>query len=646
MNDHPEAHQADEGATTPPVHASPATSLPIETATDVHVEPAAPQEPTSGPDKVSTGETLPEVEETMTDRQVVSVPDTVVEPDHRPAEAEFDVQSAASDHPIEVSKPGHDETERRPDHDVEPSSPHDEAPRANLLHADLPSAQSDVGHTLLDDMADEPTTILPSRPDEMADEPTTIVPALHDDMQDEPTTIVHAMHDHVADEPATILMGDDYAADEPTKILHVEAGNEPELAAPDEMEERTTVLHNPADDMADEDTQILATSAPHAGPTEHVPDLVHDPIAPDSGVGDITEIRLALREANADAPDWFVTRLQDFVAALRENASGTRRSPEDFQALTMTARDMLARIAMQRDANATAEGFGSDSVLQPNQLLANTYIVHSLIARGGVGEIYRTRHRDLKTEHAVKVLLPRFALDPTMLTLMQDEARLLQCVRHEAVVGCQDLLRDADGRPMIVMDYLRGRTLSARLREGRLSPEELIVLARRLADGLGAIHAAGIVHQDISPDNVILAEDSCSAATIIDFGLARRLGTGRDMHRNLDFAGKFSWSSPEQLSGRPATVDARSDLYSLGLMLAAAARGFRLDMGNDLESARATRTTIPSLAGIEQPVAGLIEALLAPSPGARMASASEVGAMLEPRRKGFWEFVSRLWQRK
>lgn len=491
---------------------------------------------------------------------------------------------------------------------------HDNTEREKAEEATRPhdvTARGDPGN----DLEDEPTTILPASPSDMDDEPTTIL-AVANDMDDEPTTVLQSWPDVMEDEPTTVLPTAAEDFEEPTTILPF---------VPDEMDNA----------LADEPTQLV---------TETPPDVI--PPLPEAATVflDITEIRVSLAEAasgTADPSDWFITRMQDFIDALRRDQSGAPRSDEDFQALTMTARDMLTRVAMQGSPRAGREGFTGDTVLQPDQVLANTYVVRSLIARGGVGEIYRTRHRDLKTEHAVKVLLPRFALDATMLTLMQDEARLLQCVRHDAVVGCQDLLRDADGRPMIVMDYLRGRTLSARLREGRLSSPELIVLARRLADGLAAIHAAGIVHQDISPDNVLLGEDSCSAATIIDFGLARRLGTGRDMHRNLDFAGKFSWSSPEQLSGRPAVVDARSDLYSLGLMLAAAARGFRLDMGNDLESARATRTTVPSLAGIEQPIAGLLEALLAPSPGARLASASEVGPMLEPTPRGFWR---RMWE--
>ena len=352
----------------------------------------------------------------------------------------------------------------------------------------------------------------------------------------------------------------------------------------------------------------------------------------------VTEVIQISRPPGTAASDpdrhWFDVAFSQFMTALRQDEAGRPRPQEERHALAAAARDTITRVAMQ--TVRSGEGWATDTVLQPDQLLANTYTVRSLIARGGIGEIYRVRHRDLKTEHAIKILLPHYALDATMQTLMLDEARLLRRVQHEAVVRAQDLLRDADGRPMLVMDYIRGRTLASRLRESQLSAPELLALTRRLADGLSAIHATGIVHQDISPDNIILAEDSCATATIIDFGLARVVGAGRDTHRNLDFAGKYSWSSPEQLSGRPAAVDARSDLYSLGLILAAATRGYRLEMGNDLESARAARRTVPSLSGVEEPMRGLLARLLAPAPDARLASASEIHGMLEPKRVSWW----------
>ena len=512
----------------------------------------------------------------------------------------------------------------------------EQAPAAEPHLPGLPAAASTghggTGEAMSHDALDEPTTIVLAEASSEADEVTTLVPALLE-QEDEPTTIVQAPPSEV-DEVTVFLPAEaphEQAEEDEATMLVASSGYD--------SDESTTLVHAGPVEAGDEPSPIR--SAPGS---LHAPESAPLPPATGGQAHDesVTEIRHAVLPGGAGQgpPDWFTDNLQHFTQALRQDETGAARAPQEMQQLALVARDMIARIAMQGGARTAAEGWTGDTVLQPDQLLANTYIVRSLIARGGVGEIYRTRHRDLKTEHAVKVLLPRYALDPTVLTLMQDEARLLACVRHEAVVRCQDLLRDADGRPMLVMDFLRGRTLSARLREGRLATPDLIVLARRLAEGLTAIHAAGIIHQDISPDNVILADDSCGAATIIDFGLARRVGTGRDMHRNLDFAGKYSWSSPEQLSGRPAAVDARSDLYSLGLMLAAAARGYRLDMGQDLESARAARTTVPSLAGIEQPLAGLIEALLAPAPDARLGSATDIEPMLEPRPRSLWSRVA------
>jgi serine/threonine protein kinase len=130
-------------------------------------------------------------------------------------------------------------------------------------------------------------------------------------------------------------------------------------------------------------------------------------------------------------------------------------------------------------------------------------------------------------------------------------------------------------------------------------------------------------HQDISPDNIILCDDSCAEAKIIDFGLARTIA-GSDVQGHIDFAGKYFWMLPEQMPGAPVPADIRSDLYSLGLVIAAASRGRKLEMGNDLESAREARLTTPSLDGVPAHCAALLRRLLAPDPRQRLSSAMEV----------------------
>ena len=462
-----------------------------------------------------------------------------------------------------------------------------------------------------------------------------------------------------ADEPTTILYAQPASApgadpdDEQTQILQAPlaippatAGeNNPYGAAPDD--EQTHILGAPhsaavtADTEEERTTIVAAPVAPP--PVIEETTAIHAPPEPRPAPQDATEIMRAVAPAWLDegarpgARTWFDGRLADFTGALLYNQDGEPRPSPDRRALGAAARDMIERIAL-RDAPA-GETLLRDATLQPGQLLTNTYFVRALIARGGVGEIYRARHRDLKTEHAIKILLPRYALDETLLSLMLEEARLLALVRHEAVVACQGLLRDSDGRPMLVMAYLRGGTLSARLREGPLNPLELTALAQRLAGGLAAIHDQGIVHQDISPDNIMLADNSPAGATIIDFGLARSLADGGGTHRNLDFAGKFSWCSPEQLMGKPGAVDARSDLYSLGLVLAAAGLGYRLDMGNEPQSARAARQSVPMLPGMAEPMAGLVRRLLAPSPSGRPASAREIFGLLTAKPRGVMQLL-------
>ena len=461
----------------------------------------------------------------------------------------------------------------------------------------------------------------------------------------------HAGWDGEADEPTTILQsGAAFGApieDEQTHVLQASPGlpSSPYGAAPEdeltqvlqagpapepEEDERTSIVQAPMVADAEDPTSVLV--APQENPAPQDATEIMRAVAP-SGLQDG-----AWPHGSANGREWFDGRLADFTGALLYDQSGAARPAPDRRALGAAARDMIERVAL-RDAPVPTEAKLPDATLQPGQLLINTYFVRALIARGGVGEIYRARHRDLKTEHAIKILLPRFALDATLLSLMLEEARLLALVRHEAVVACQGLLRDIDGRPMLVMAYLRGGTLSARLRDGPLNAEALLALTQRLAGGLAAIHEQGVVHQDISPDNIILADNSPAGATIIDFGLARSLDDGGGAHRSIDFAGKFSWCSPEQLMGKPGAVDTRSDLYSLGLVLAAAGLGYRLDMGNDPASARAARQSVPLLPGIAEPVAGVVRRLLAPAPGGRPASAREVLALLQPRPRGVMQLL-------
>jgi serine/threonine protein kinase len=165
-------------------------------------------------------------------------------------------------------------------------------------------------------------------------------------------------------------------------------------------------------------------------------------------------------------------------------------------------------------------------------------------------------------------------------------------------------MRHRDGRFFIVMHFVSGPTLARQA--GPIPLDAVVALARCLAAALAAIHAAGYVHQDISPENVILPGAKPHAAVIVDFGISLDLRSDAARRRPAVFAGKMSFASPEQMQGEPVTQ--ASDLYSLGLVIAAAARGARLNMD------RAARRKPPPLPNVPAPLAPILHRLLQPDP--------------------------------
>ncbi len=319
----------------------------------------------------------------------------------------------------------------------------------------------------------------------------------------------------------------------------------------------------------------------------------------------------------------FAADLHRFVAGLTHDPLGVLRPEAERDVLLAATRDMLSRLSVPA---AAAGGAGAEGVFQAGQTVAGVFEIVAPISRGGLGELYRARHRELHTDHALKVLQAGFATDPNAVALLRNEARLLLMVRHDAVVGGQGLLRDSDGRPVLVMDYLRGPPLARLLRAGPLEPEAVLALGARVLAGLDALHRRGIVHGDISPGNIVLCDERAEGATLVDLGVGRLLTELRGPHDGLEFAGKYGWAAPEQLdpAGR---ADIRSDLYSLGLVLAAAS-GAALAMGTDESEARRRRTRLPPLDAVPPRLRPVLSALLQPAPPNRPADAGAAAALL------------------
>jgi hypothetical protein len=271
--------------------------------------------------------------------------------------------------------------------------------------------------------------------------------------------------------------------------------------------------------------------------------------------------------------------------------------------------------------DAPAEVGRKESTLAIGEVLGNTYKIDGFIGRGGMGAVYRAKHLILDSEHAVKVIVPELASDPQIVAMIKAEAKALRKVRHEAVVEYQGLFLDEFHRRYLVMEYVDGPSLAAVLKDRALAPEEVRTLRDRLALGLAAAHEREVYHRDISPDNVILPGGLIENAKIIDFGIAKNVDPGEQQEEE-DFAGKYSYVSPEQAGMYGGRVDGRSDMYSLGLVLAAAAigQGRKIDMGNSPETVRAKRQSVPDLSAVPEELREELGAMLQPNPDDRPAS--------------------------
>ena len=202
------------------------------------------------------------------------------------------------------------------------------------------------------------------------------------------------------------------------------------------------------------------------------------------------------------------------------------------------------------------------------------YEILSPLGAGGMGEVYRAVDTRLKREVAVKVLAGSLAHDADRARRFELEARAASALNHPNIVAIYDIGAE-DGAPFIVSELLDGETLRARLSRGALPPREALGLAFQVAQGLAAAHAKGVIHRDLKPENLFLTAGG--VAKILDFGLVRIVppqiaGSLEAESPTLATVtepgvviGTVGYMSPEQLRGR--TVDARSDIFSLGAVL-------------------------------------------------------------------------------
>jgi serine/threonine protein kinase len=259
--------------------------------------------------------------------------------------------------------------------------------------------------------------------------------------------------------------------------------------------------------------------------------------------------------------------------------------------------------------------------LAPGVVLGDAYRIDALLARGSTSAVFRATHIELGTTHAIKILLPALAEDPDTVRSLIEEGRKLARLRHEAIVEYEGLFRDVRGLRYQVMEFVEGPSLAAILKMRRLEANEVLLLRDRLAEGLAVAHEQGIIHRNICPENIILQQGQIGRAKLIDFGMIRTFDADATIVGE-SFAANFAYASPEQFGLFGGRVDLRSDIYSLGLVLANCAIGFgkTLDMGRSFANVLAKRGEPPDLTPIPAELRSAIAQMVMPRPEDRPPS--------------------------
>jgi serine/threonine-protein kinase len=205
------------------------------------------------------------------------------------------------------------------------------------------------------------------------------------------------------------------------------------------------------------------------------------------------------------------------------------------------------------------------SQLDPGSMLGD-YEVVGVLGRGGIGTVYAGVHPIIGKKVAIKCLNERLAPDSASLQLFINEARAVNAIGHTGIVDIFNIGQLQDGRPYLVMEFLDGETLADRLRAAPLRFDEIFGIVDAVLSALEAAHEKGFVHRDLKPENVMLLGGSPPRVKLVDFGIAKLTrADGTLLASSGNAVGTPSFMAPEQRLCEP--VDARTDLYSLGVMM-------------------------------------------------------------------------------
>ena len=323
----------------------------------------------------------------------------------------------------------------------------------------------------------------------------------------------------------------------------------------------------------------------------------------------------------------YVEQLSQSDPALREELLSRLPSAEAADDFFDRLSELVFSTAFS-DEDPTPPDESQEFVLDEENVPAHYRIV-SLIGRGGMGTLYRARDERLNRDVALKFLPSNLSAERKARERLLTEARAVAALDHPNVCAIYEIAETADGHMFFAMPLYDGITLKERLRQGSLSIEESVEIAIQIGRGLAAAHARGIVHRDVKPGNVMLSPDG--TVRLLDFGLA--IPIDGSLINSGSTRGTVVYMSPEQARGEP--IDARSDLWSLGVVLYEMIAGRRpFHRGNpapileqifrcDPEPLSSHRQDVPGA------LARIVERLLRRDPARRFDSAAQLLENLE-----------------